>query len=147
MPTLTGYAGLGAQLQRGDGALPEVFTTIPGCGDITGPGKSRDTIETTSLDSTGGYRTFITGLRDGGEISCDMNWLGDDPTQLALETDFADNDATNYQLVFPFTPLHETFSFAGFVTKLDMAVPMNDKITRALTIKITGPVTQTNDAP
>ena len=33
---------------------------------IAGPTMTRTTIDTTALDTTGGYMTFIGGLRDGG---------------------------------------------------------------------------------
>ena len=41
--------------------------------NISGPGITADTIDVTSHDSTGGYRQFIAGLIDGGEISLEGN--------------------------------------------------------------------------
>lgn len=142
---VSAYFAQGAQLQIGDGGSPETFATIPGCGTFSGPGKTRDTVDTTSHSSTGGYREFITGLRDGGEISCDVNWLFDDPAQNALDDAFASDEPVNFRMVYPFTPLNETFSFAGLVTDLSDNAPIDAQFTKSLTIKITGPVTQSND--
>lgn len=136
------YFGLGIELRIGDGATPtEVFTAIPGCMSFSGPGQTRDTVEVTSHSSTGGYREFIGGLRDGGEVSCDLNWLFDDPAQDALSDAFDDNDPTNFQMFFPSATANNLASFAGYVTDLSWSGPIDAQITKSLTIKITGPTT------
>lgn len=141
MSTPPAYLGLGIELRIGDGADPEVFTEIPGCGNFGGPGDTRDTVDVTSHSSTGGYREFITGLRDGGEVSCDINWLFDDPAQLALETAKASDDAGNFQMYFPMATANNLLSFAGLVTGLEWDGPIDDAVKRSLTVKITGPIT------
>lgn len=130
----------GTLLQRGNGAGPEVFTTIAGCGDLSGPGATRDTEDVTSHSSTGGYREFITTLRDGGEVSCDIYWIFD-PSQSVLDVDFASNNQVNYRIVFPDDD-NTTYEFAGLVTDLSWNAPVAGALTRSLTIKITGPVTE-----
>jgi predicted secreted protein len=145
MPDAAALFAQGTQLKIGNGADPEVFTTIYGCGPITGPGKSRDTVDVTTHSSPNGQREFIGGLRDGMEISCDVNWVFDDPGQNALETAYASDDPVNYQVVYTFTDLNETDNFAGLVTALNSSSPTDAQYKEALTIKITGPVTRTND--
>jgi predicted secreted protein len=131
----------GTLLQIGDGATPtEAFTTIVGCGDLTGPGTTRDTQDVTSHTSTGGYREFITTLRDGGEVSCDIYWVFD-ASQTLLEDAFDSNASVNFQIVFTDAG-NTTYGFAGLVTDLSFSAPVEGALTRSLTLKVTGPVTE-----
>lgn len=130
----------GTLLQIGNGATPtEIFTTITGVGDISGPGVARDTEDVTSHSSTGGYREFITTLRDGGEVSAPVYWVFD-ATQTSLEDAFDSDDAVNFRIVFT-DPGAETYGFAALVTNLEWSAPVEGALTRDLTIKVTGPVT------
>jgi len=45
--------------------------TIGKLSNISCPEISADTIDVTNHDNTDGYREFIQGLRDGGEVSCE----------------------------------------------------------------------------
>jgi len=134
-------SGVGAEFQRGDGASNEAFTKISEVSNIDGPNKSRDTIDVTNLDSTGGYREFIPGFRDGGEISLTMNWTRDGYE--TLDGDFESDDSVNYQIVLTDTGA-TTYSFAAYCTALGQGVPMDDKITATATFKITGEITMSS---
>lgn len=62
------YAGIGTQLQMGDGASPEGFTTIAQVGDIAFGPVTANTYPTTTHDNTlNGYDDFIAGLKKGGD--------------------------------------------------------------------------------
>lgn len=148
------YNSQGTELQMSDMATPTpVFTTIYGCSDISGPGATRDTEDVTSHSSTGGYREFITTLRDGGEVSCDINWVWD-VSQTALDDAFAENPARDFRIIFPVDetevgdPTATTgYEFQGLITDLSWNAPVAGKLSKALTIKITGPVTGFSTAP
>ena len=130
-------------LFRSDGATPtEAFTTIPGVQSFDGPGRTGDTVDVTSHSSSGGYREYIGGLRDGGEISATYNVIFGDTTQLALESAFGSDTTTNWRVVYPMSPDEEYYEFAGFVTDTTPSNPIDAQVTKQLTIKITGPVTR-----
>jgi len=131
-------AGVGAIFKRGDGASSENFTAIAEINQIGGPNKSRNTIDVTSLDSSGGYREFIPSFRDAGEVTLNMNFTRDG--YIDLNDDFESDSSVNYQIVFPDTGA-TTFQFAGYVTNITSAIPTDDKVTCDVTIKITGTVT------
>ena len=133
------YLALGTELQIE--TSPGNFETIPGCQGIDGPGMTRDTVDVTSHSSTGGYREYISGLRDGGEVTCDVNWLFDDPAQLALEDAFGTEVPVNFRVRYPWLTPVIYDEFAGLVTDLTRSSPIDAQSTRALTVKITGPVT------
>jgi len=133
-------AGVGAQFKRESDSESGVFSAIAEVSNIGGPELARDTIDVTSLDSTGGYREFIGGFRDGGEVSLSMNFTIDTYNQ--MKTDYESDDAHNYQVVLPDTGA-TTLEFAAFVTRLGLSVPTDNKISADVTIKITGQVTLT----
>lgn len=129
--------GIGTQFKRGDGADPEVYTKLAEVYNITGPGMTRETVETTTYDSTGGYREKIGGLRDGGTITFTMNFKR--ATYLIIKGDFEEDQAKNYQVVFPDTD-DTTLTFSGLVTECPTSIPEGDRITVDVTIEISGKV-------
>ena len=134
------FSGVGTKFQRGDGASNEAFADIAEINSITGPNLVRDTIDVTSLDSTGGYREFIAGFRDGGELTLSMNFTPSG--YFDLKDDFEDENTHNYKIVMGNTA-ETTFDITGLITALGVAVPLDDKVTCDVTIKITGEVTLT----
>ena len=64
-------AGVGTLFRRWSGTA---WVNIAEVNSITGPSMSRETIDVTSLDSTGGYREFIASFKDPGTISLNMNF-------------------------------------------------------------------------
>jgi len=131
-------AGVGAQFKRESDESSGVFAAIAEINSITGPGMTRETIDVTSLDSTGGYREFITGFRDGGEVTLEMNFTIDGYND--MKDDFEDDDTHNYQIVLPDTGA-TTLEFAALVTGLPLSITPDDKVTISVTLKITGEVT------
>jgi len=134
MSTHVPVAGVGTTFSRWSGSA---WVAIGQINSIDGPGMSRDTIDVTSLGSTGGYRQFIAGFRDAGTIQLAMNF-----TRLNYElmkTDFESDSLQNYRIVLPDTEA-TTIEFEGLVTELPLSIPADDKITADVTIKISGQV-------
>lgn len=135
------FSGVGTLFQRDSGASSSaeaVYSSIAEINSIAGPNKSRSTIDVTSIDSTGGYREFITSFRDAGEITLEMNFTRDGYDD--MNDDFESDSSQNYRIVLPDTG-NTRFYFTGYVTALGMSVPYEDKVTASVTIKITGQVT------
>ena len=133
-------SGIGATFKRSDMATAPAFTAIAEVGDINGPNKSRDTIDVTHLGSTSGYKEFIGGLRDGGEVTIDMNftYAGYD----LINDDFEDDNPRDYQIVLSDSTA-TTLQFSALCTKLDLKTPKGDKISASASFKISGVVTLT----
>lgn len=125
------FAGVGTVFNRNSSPIAEVNS-------ITGPGMTRDFIDVTSLDSTGGYREFIAGFRDGGTVVLNMNFSVD--TYSLMKNDFESDTAVAYSIVLPDSD-GTTISFNGLVTECPITVPTDDKVTADVTIKVTGEVT------
>jgi len=128
-------SSVGVKFKRGNGEQVETFTAIAEVLRASGPGMTRDFIDCTNLDSTGGYREFIAGFRDGGEFTFSMNWTYDG--YVAMKEDFESDDEINYQIVVPGDD-GITLQFAGLVTNLPLNVDTGSQITCDATIKITG---------
>lgn len=105
--------------------------------NITGPGMSRESIDTTALDTDGGYRTFITGFRNAGTVTLAMNFRRDEYE--TMKTDFESDDLQNYEIVLPDDD-NTSLEFEGLVTELPLAIPPDEKVTADVTIQISGQV-------
>ena len=134
-------AGVGTQFKRGDGSSSEQFTAIAEVNDISGPELNREFYDVTSLDSTGGWREFIAGFRDAGNVVLNMNFTLASFSD--LWEDYNDSDSHNYQIVLPNTEA-TVLEFAGYVINLPWTIPTDDKITVAVTIKVDGQPTLTS---
>jgi len=132
------FAGVGTTFRRWGGAS---WAAIAEVNSISGPSMSRDTIDVTSLDSTGGYREFIAGFRDAGTVQLTMNFTN--ATYDTMKTDFEDDAAQNYEIVLPD---NSSLEFIGLVTELPIEIPTDDKVTTTVTIKVSGQVTLNSGA-
>ena len=132
------FAGVGTKFRRWNGSS---FDEIAEINTITGPGRTRDVIDVTSLDSTGGYREFITGFRNSGTVTLAMNFTR--VTYEQMLDDFESNDLVSYEIALPDGTggaLESTIEFDGLVTELPMTIPADDKVTADITIQISGPI-------
>jgi predicted secreted protein len=141
---MSGRDAFGTQLKLGDGGDPESFTTIANVTSIGGPSRSRETIDVTAHDSADQYMEFLGGLKDGGEVTADINYDPDQATSDLLEDEFEAEDPTNWQLVLlPGTESEHTWDISGILTELSDEFPHDDKMGRSITIKINGKPTLT----
>ena len=125
-------SGNGTIFLRKNGAVWQKVAEII---SFSGPNLSRDTIDVTSMDSVDGYREFIGGLRDGGEVSFDMNFRRD--TYEIIKADLENNTNQTYEILLPDAE-NTSFKFTGLVTAMGMEIPNDDKMTNSVTIKISG---------
>lgn len=133
-------SGVGAYLQRWGGST---WARLPEITSIKGPGKKRDTIEVTSLDSLGGYKEFIGSFREGGSLSLSM--LYSRTSYDLMNLDFENSVPQSYELVLP-DLVKTSLEFLGLVTELPLNVTAKDAISMDVTILITGKVVVNNGA-
>lgn len=126
-------SGIGTIIQKWS-ISSSAWTAIAEVTNISGPGMTRDLIEVTSLDSTGGWREFIAGFRDGGNVVLSMNY-----TRAGLDEFFADftsDVVQNYEIVLPDGT---SIEFEGFCQEFPLAtIPTDSQITMETTIKVSG---------
>jgi predicted secreted protein len=124
-------ASMGTTLKKG-------ATAIANLTSIDGVGVSADTLETTALDTAGGYRTFIASLKDAGEVSISghFNYTSHNP----LFADFQDQSLDSYTIEFPdrLTTSGTKWTFSAIVTSFSTSVELEDIISFEATLKISG---------
>lgn len=136
--------GYGATFGRGDGASPESFTDIAQVINIIPPQLSRETIDTTHLESADGYNEYIPGMREGGEVTFTLGYEKNGTGQSDIRGDFDSDANVNYKVTYP---NGATWEFTGFVTGLSPSeVANNERVTESVTIKVTGKPTWTEAA-
>lgn len=132
---MAGLDAFGIQLQRGDGATPtEAFAAIAKVTNVSGPEIERETYDVTAHDSVDGWREFIGGLKDGGEVSLEVNYDPRDHDELVA--DFEDDAPRNYKLVFP-------GGLGSWTLKLVLSgfkqqAPVDDKFSGEIKYKVSG---------
>ncbi len=93
-----------------------------------------DEIEDT-VYGTGGYKTFVQGLKDGGTVDLTLNYLSTDTSHNRLVTAFNAGTSEMYTVTFPDS---STFTFTAFVAGIGIAVPKDEKVQRTFTLRIDG---------
>lgn len=139
---MAGLDAFGTQLQRGDGGSPETFAAIANATSITPPALERETLDVTSHGSPDQWREYLGGLKDGGEVSIDINY--DPRLHDALVADFDDQNPRNYKVVWPGTL--GSWSFAAILKGFEPEAPHDDKLAASLTFQVSGKPTLTPGA-
>jgi hypothetical protein len=131
-------AAFGTLLKKGDGASPETFTTLAQIGaDLTGPGQKSDTIDTTTHNQTSPYKSFMAGLREGGDVKVPIFFDPSSSTHTGLITTFEAGQPVNWQLCPPFSPVVK-WSFAGLLIDIGHTYKIKDAVMADITIKVSG---------
>lgn len=114
-------------------------TTVGKLTSISGVEVSADTIDTTTLDTSDNYRTYISGLVDGGEVSAE-GYLNDVGTDEATIYGLVGGEAKACEIEFP---KGAKWAFNGIVTGFSTGADLEDLVTFSITIKVTGKPTFT----
>jgi predicted secreted protein len=119
---------LGTKLKKGTSA-------IGGLTSIGGLDLSADTLETTTLDSEEGFRTFIQGLKDAGEVP--ISGYFDPSKHEGLLDDYVSGELTTYSIEFPAT-LKAKWDFQAIVIAYSTGAELEDLISFEATLKVSG---------
>lgn len=121
---------VGTKFKIGTNAVAELT-------EIGGLELSADTMDVTSLDSNGGYREFIGGFKDGGEVSISGFFNPGNPGQKAMYDAFEAGTTDVYQILFP-SELGASWDFSGVVTGFSTSAALEDAIAFEATVKVSG---------
>lgn len=123
--------GLGTKIKLDENAIANLT-------EISGLEISADTVDVTTLDSEDGYREFIGGLKDGGEVGISgffnpETGKGQVEFLEALDT----GTVKDFIIEFP-TSIGKKWSFKGIVTAFTTGVSLEDPLSFEGSIKVTG---------
>ena len=127
-----GKRALGTKLTIGS-------TTVGGLTSISGLEISADTIDVTTLDSADGYREFIPGLIDGGEVSAE-GYLSDLGSDEATLTGLIGGEEQSCDITFA---NGAKWAFDAIVTGFSTSADLEDPLSFSITLKVTGKPTLT----
>lgn len=104
---------------------------------ITGVEASSDTTEVTDMGNTTGYREYLGGFKDGGEVSAEGYLDGEDEGQDAMYAAFEDQEVHKFAINFP-AAIGKSWTFDGVVTKFSTSASTDDAIKFSGAIKVSG---------
>lgn len=124
----------GTKLKIGTGAAAKAVAHISNVG---GPNQSKESIDVTALDSTGGYREFIDGFKDGGEVSLQGFFDYGDDGQQAMYAAFDGSGTEDFVIEFP-ASIGAKWTFSGVVTAFETTSEVGNAVGFSATIKVSG---------
>ncbi|MGW0942901.1 phage tail tube protein [Streptomyces sp. NPDC002623] len=140
---MAGEDATGTLLKR-DSTGGGVFVPIASVEDLSGPSRSRNMIDVSAHDSPDNYREFVKGMKDGGEVTATINYRPGETTHQDLDADFEEDELRDYQLVMlPGDDDEHTWNFSAGISNISDEFPLDDKMGREVTFKISGKPTLT----
>jgi len=112
-------------------------TAVGGLSSIGGVEISADTTDVTSLDNTDGYKEYLGGFKDGGEVPLEGYLDGDDQGQDAMYAAMEDQEEHEFAIVFP-SGIGKTWSFKGVVSKFATNAAVGDAVKYSASVKVSG---------
>jgi len=124
------YIGTGTTVSFGGSPIGEIL-------DLTPPGVSRETVQSSTMGTVDAHTFLGTKLYDGGEVSMEVafnpgaTWvIGSGDAAQSMVITFPDSGGT-------------TWTFDAIVTGYEPADPLEDRMTATITFKVDGDITIT----
>lgn len=130
----------GMLIKIGNGASPEVFSTIKEIKTFSGPSGSAAVIDVTDLSSLAKEKRM--GLADEGQLSFTINYIPSDTQHALLRTKRASREETNFRMVFTDDSPSTTWTFGAFVTGFAVSGAVDGVVEANVTLEITGAITE-----
>ncbi len=113
--------------------------SIGGLTDVSPGGTEVNFVDITTHDSSGGWKEFVGGLKDGGTLELTGAYDSTNTGQDYLRA----NPGASGSCVVTFSDT-STCSFTGIIGGFATSAPLDDKVEFTCSIKITGAVTYAN---
>lgn len=132
--------GYGAQLwiDNDSGVLTKVAELI----EIGLPNPQVDEVEATHFESPDRAREYVPGLTDNGEITFGINFVAGSATDTLITGAIAGGEVRDMEVVVPAGAASQTFAFSGLVKGYEKNVPIDDRQTATITVRVNGAVSQ-----
>jgi len=130
--------GFGTLLQVEDSPGAGTYTTIGGVRDISGPTFEAEEIDVTDHDSANGFREYLQGLKDAGELTAEINFEPDVTLHDQLFDDLVAGTTREYRIRLAQMGTPYNLTFDAFVKSMPNNFPVGQQVTANLTLRITG---------
>lgn len=122
-----------------------VATAVP-LGEVISiglPNPQQSDVEATSFGSPGRAREYIPGLIDNGEIAIGINFDAGSATDDLVNEAMAETSPITVTVTVPTSSgVSEKFTFPGIVKGYEKSIPIDDRQTATITIRVAGAVVQ-----
>lgn len=137
-----GY-GAGLFLADDEGDLTEVAEVI----SIGLPNPQQNDVLATHFKSPGRQNEYIAGMIDNGEVQFGINYIaGSDSDSLILDA-LSAGEARDVVVALPSDEGTQYFEFSAIVKGYERSVPIDDRQTATVTMRVNGQVTQSATNP
>lgn len=133
MPETAATIGYGADFEISTNGGSS-WTGVGEVMSITPPSDAIDIIDATHMGSANRTREFITGLRDPGECSFEMNFVPGSAGDTLLQSVRDAAVRVSCRITFNNSVI---WTFSGILTAYEPTVPLDDKMTATVTFKVT----------
>lgn len=120
-------------------------TAVGGLSSIGGVEISADSTDVTAMDNTTGYKEYLGGFKDGGEVPIEGFMDGEDKGQDAMYAALEDQKVHQCSIVFP-EAIGKTWTFPGIVTKFATSAQVGDAVKFSASVKVAGKPTLAKSA-
>jgi len=114
------------------------LTNIGQIRNISGPGVSGTDVDTTTLDSSTNYRTFVGGLLDPGEVTFSVVYDSTSLLHSRLNYYMGQQSLKTFTVYHGSTASGDADAFSAYVKGVSREIPLDDVITADYTLKVSG---------
>ena len=104
---------------------------------ISGPEVSGEDVDTTTLDSSSRYRTFVPGHMDPGEVTLDLVYSSTITSHKRIAYFMGQGTAKTWT-VYHGSSTGPSRAFSAYIKGMSAVVPMDDVISCEVTMKVSG---------
>lgn len=112
-------------------------TAVGGLKSISGVEVSADTHEVTDLGNEDGYKEYLAGFKDGGEVAVSGYMDGDDDGQDAVYAALESGELVPCEIRLP-PKIGKSWHFKAVVTKFSTTADVADAVTFDASLKVSG---------
>ena len=113
------------------------LNAIANLSSIGSPSITQEEIDVTTLDSADGYREFIGGFKDPGEVAISGNFEPSDAGQAAVYAALESGEVQPFEIIYP-AKLGASWSFDGIITAYSVTSETESAVTFEATIRVSG---------
>jgi predicted secreted protein len=121
---------IGTQLKIGLNVIAELRS-------IGSPSVTTEELDVTTLDSEGGFREYIAGFSDPGEVAISGLFYPGDAGQAALYAAMESKDIQDFEIIYP-AKLGASWTFQGYVSAFNVTAELEDAVAFEATIRVSG---------
>lgn len=140
--TSTAQKSQGATIAVGNGASPEVFTTIANITGIGGPNLEAPDIDVSDLSST--FREYLLGLPDAGTLELSGFYSQANTQHQTLRDAVQAGTAYNFKITLTEGSPLETVTVSARVMAWSMNIAVDEAVSMEMSLKISGAPTFSN---